>query len=79
MGGGLLEPPLVKHSLSTFLASNQLVTHQGHKILCSHDVEGSKSFFGCGVHVLSKLGIFKRFEGGGFWRKTNTNTNSAIR
>ena len=47
MGGGLFEPPLVKHSLSTFLGSNEMVTHLGHGNGGSHDVKGSKNVFRC--------------------------------
>ena len=46
-GEGLLEPPLVKHSLSTFLGSNEMVTHLGHGNGGSHDVKGSKNVFRC--------------------------------
>ena len=47
MGGGLFEPPLVKHSLSTFLGSNEMVTHLGHGNGGSHDVKWSKNVFRC--------------------------------
>ena len=45
MGGGSLSPPpLVKQSsLSTFLGSNEMVTHLGHGNGGSHDVKGSKT------------------------------------